>query len=43
MMPSKIDFLRGFEGFWEGKWGELGIKIGAEIDLAAKVIKSTKH
>jgi hypothetical protein len=30
-------------GFWEGKWKQVGTKIGAEIDLGAKAGKSTKR
>ena len=35
-MPFKIDFWCDFDGFWEGKWRQVDIKIGAKIDLGAE-------
>ena len=32
-MPLGIDFWKDFGGFWEGKWKQLGTKIGSKIDV----------
>ena len=32
-MPFKIDFWSDFDGFWEGKWSQVGTKMGLRIDL----------
>ena len=42
-MHLGIDFWKDFDGFWEGKWKQVGTKIGAKIDLGAKKEKSTKR
>ena len=36
LMLLGIDFLKDFRGFWEIKWGQVGSKIGAKIDLKSK-------
>ena len=32
-MPSGIVFWKDFDGFWEGKWSQVGTKIALEIDV----------
>ena len=43
LMPLRIDFWEDFGGFWEVKWGQVGSKIEAKIDLKSKGRKSTKR
>ena len=32
-MPLGIDFWKDFGGFWEGKWRQVGTKMGSKIDV----------
>ena len=43
LMPLGMDFWSDFGGFWEGKWSQVGTKMGPKIDIGAEAEKSTKH
>ena len=43
MMPWTIDFGVDFDGFWQGKWRQVGIRKGSKMEAAVKAEKSTKH
>ena len=34
MMPPGIGFWKDFGGFWEGKWNQVGTKMGSKIDFS---------
>ena len=42
LKPLEIDFLKEFDGFGQGKWNQLGTKIGPQIDLKLKTPKIKK-
>ena len=42
LMPLEIDFFKDFSGFGEGKWSQLGTKIGSKINLDLKTLKIKK-
>ena len=33
LMPPGIGFWKDFGGFWEGKWSQVGTKMGSKIDV----------
>ena len=41
-MPFKIHFWSDFDGFWEGKWSQVGTKIVLEIDVMLELQIFTK-
>jgi len=42
MMPLKIDSGNDFGEFWEGRWGQVGPKMGSRIDLVLKSLENRK-
>ena len=39
-MPLKIDFWSDVDGSWEGKWSQVGTKMGLKIDLILNKVKT---
>ena len=42
MIPLKIDSGNDFDQFGEGRWGQVGPKMGSIIDLVLKSLKDRK-
>ena len=40
--PFKIGFWSDFDGFGEGKWSQVGTKMGLKIDLILNKVKNRK-
>ena len=41
-MPFKIGFWTDVDGFWEGKWSQVGTKMGLKVDLILNKVKNRK-
>ena len=42
-MPLKINFWNDFDGFWDGKWSQVGTKMGLKIDLILNKVKTENY
>ena len=42
LMHVGIDFLKDFDGFWEGKWKQVGNKMGSEPKTRTQLRKRNK-